>query len=210
MNVRPRHRMAGALVVALLSSAPVAAALAQAERKCDLGAYTIDEDPQGINVRGGPSGQAKVVAVIKVKKDDDVGVSIVAESNGWFRIKEYHHYGTDKDVKLDGWIHGSRLGSGLMIMQGARASEQLREEPSERSKTLSLLQWDPGEDGKLMRLSVELPFGKREIIDYRKIKNAATAVLLACQGDWVKVRVHKYEGWLMRERLCGNPVTTCN
>jgi hypothetical protein len=29
-------------------------------------------------------------------------------------------------------------------------------------------------------------------------------------NGYAKVRVHKYEGWLKTERLCGSPVTTCN
>lgn len=210
MGLIQRHWLAGAFIAAARSAAPTGSALTQGEKRCDLNAYTIDEDPKGINIRAGASNQAKVVGVIRAKKDDDVGVSITAESNGWFRIKEYELYGTGKQVKLSGWIHGSRLGSGLMIMQAAKASERLREEPSDRSKTLLLLTWDPGEDAKLQRLTAELPGGKSEIIDFAKIKNAATAVLLACQNDWVKIRVHKYEGWVPKGRLCGSPVTTCN
>ena len=38
----------------------------------------------------------------------------------------------------------------------------------------------------------------------------AALSLLACTNGYAKVRVHKYEGWLKTNRLCGNPVTTCN
>jgi len=199
-----------AAAVALLAAALATPAAAQAERKCELNAYTIDEDPKGINIRGTPSNQGRVVGVIRVKKDDDVQVDIVAESNGWFRIKAYEHFAVTRNVKIDGWLHGSRLGSGLMIMQAGKASERLLEEPSERSKTLLLLTWDPGEDAAKQELSAELPGGKREKIDYAKIKHAATAILLACTNGYVKIRVHRYEGWVPANRLCGNPVTTCN
>ena len=199
-----------AMAAALLAALPAAGAWAQAEKKCELDAYTIDEDPKGINIRAGASNEAKVVHVIPVRADDDIGVSVTAESNGWFRIKSFEDYSDGKEVKVDGWIHGSRLGSSLMIMQGAKASERLREEPSNRAKTLLELKWDPGANAELQRLTAELPGGKSEIIDYAKIKNAATAVLLACQNGWVKIRVHKYEGWVPKGRLCGNPVTTCN
>ncbi|HEY7608525.1 MAG TPA: hypothetical protein VIF14_04765 [Alphaproteobacteria bacterium] len=129
-----RKNWIGAFGGAMLMAAPLAAALAQAEKRCDLDAYTIDEDPKGISVRATPSNQGKIAGVIRVQKDDDVGVAIVAESNGWFRIKSYQTYSTNKETKLGGWIHGSRLGSSLMIMQGGKASERLREEPSDRSK----------------------------------------------------------------------------
>lgn len=205
MRFHPWRRLAGgAALVAALSALPLAPVLAQDERKCEMYAYTVDEDPKGINVRANASNQAKIVHVIK---KGDAMVTIAAEANGWFRITEYSRFDGGKDVKLRGWLHGSRLASGLMIMQAGKAEERLLEEPSERSKTLLLLKWDGGEKGEL---AAELPGGKREVIDYNKIKGAAEAKLLACSNGYVKVRVHKYEGWLKTGRLCGSPVTTCN
>ncbi len=186
------------------------AVAAQAQNTCNMEAYTIDEDPKGINVRAAASAQAKVVGVIPVKKDQDIGVTIAAESQGWFRIARYYNFGTDKDVKLSGWVHGSRLGSSLQMMDTQNGSLQLREGPSERDKTPVLLKWEAGEEMKLKRLTAELPGGRSEIIDWEKIKGAATAVLLGCRNDWVKIRVHKFEGWVQRNALCGSPVTTCN
>ena len=108
-----RMALTGALA-AIVGVGCAAAAQAQ-ERKCEINAYTIDDDPQGINIRGGPSAQAKIVAVItKRKKEDEVQVSIAAERDGWFRITEYSHFEVTKDVKVNGWLHGSRLAAGLM------------------------------------------------------------------------------------------------
>jgi SH3-like domain-containing protein len=194
----------GAAVAAALALLP-ATALAQ-EHKCEMNAYINDEDPKGVNVRAGPSNQAKIVHVIK---RGDTMVSIVAEANGWFRINQVMPV-EGEDRKLAGWLHGSRLAAGLMIMQGGKADERLLEEPSDRSKTLLLLRWDTGEDGAKQQLSAELPGNKSEIIDYNRIKGAADAKLLACENGYAKVRVHKYEGWLKTNRLCGSPVTTCN
>ena len=200
-------RIRGAAAAAALAMLLPAAAMAEAERKCDMRAYINDEDPKGVNVRAAPSNQAKIVHVIK---SGDTMVSIAAEANGWFRITEVSPIGDGKDRKLRGWLHGSRLAAGLMIMQAGRAQERLLEEPSEQSKTPYLLHWDPGQDGAKQELSIELPGGKREIIDYNKIKGAAEAKLIACSNGYAKVRVHKYEGWLKTGRLCGSPVTTCN
>ena len=195
-----------AAIVAALTMLVPAAAMAQAERKCEMNAYISDEDPKGVNVRGAPSNQGKVVHVIK---KGDTMVRIVAEQNGWFRIGEVLPV-EGKERKLTGWLHGSRLAAGLMIMQAGKAEERLLEEPSDRSKTLLVLQWDPGADGAKQELAAGLPGGKREVIDYNKIKGAADAKLLACENGYAKVRVHKYEGWLKTDRLCGSPVTTCN
>ena len=200
------HWIRSAAVAAALAAMLPSAAVAQAENKCEMNAYISDEDPKGVNVRGAPSNQGKVVHVIK---KGDTMVRIVAEQNGWFRISAVQPV-EGKDQKLTGWLHGSRLAAGLMIMQAGKAEERLLEEPSTQSKTLLVLQWDPGADGAKQELAAGLPGGKREVIDYNKIKGAAEAKLLACANGYAKIRVHKYEGWLKTERLCGSPVTTCN
>jgi hypothetical protein len=188
-----------------------APAWSQGERKCELYAHVVDRDPQGVNVRAAPSGQSKVVGVLKYKNaNDEIAVDITAESHGWFRIKSFEHFDDTKSGALNGWMHGSRLGTGLKIMDGPKASERLLEEPSERSKTLLLFSWDPGVDGKGAGLWAELPGNKREKIDYEKIKGAATPTLLGCANGYVKIRMNqKFEGWVPAARLCGSPVTTC-
>lgn len=212
MGGRNRSMLRRAALLAALAAASAAApAWAQAERKCELYAHVVDRDPQGVNVRAAPSAQGKIVGVLKFQNaDDEIGVEIVAESDGWFRIEAFEHFGASKTGKTSGWVHGSRLGTGLKVMDGPKAAERLLEEPSERSKTLLLLAWDPGQDGKGASLSAELPFGKREKIDYEKVKGAATPTLLGCANGYVKIRVNKkYEGWVPAARLCGSPVTTC-
>src|SRR5687767_8729181 len=92
-----------AAIVAALSTLLPAVAMAQAERKCEMNAYISDEDPEGVNVRGAPSNQGKVVHVIK---KGDTMVRIVAEQNGWFRISVVQPV-EGKDSKLNGWLHGS-------------------------------------------------------------------------------------------------------
>ena len=203
---RIRNGMAALLACAAL--APGAAAAQDAPKnRCQVNAYSIDPDPKGVNVRGGPSATAKIVGVIKAK--DEAQVTIVGETAGWFRITQYWDSAADKDVKLAGWVHGSRLGTGLMIMQGSgpKLSEPLRESPSDAAKTLAIAHWEPV--GKTWRLAIELPGGKRENIDISK-PNAVSAVLLGCQGTWLHVRIARHRGWVPIARTCGNPVTTCN
>lgn len=199
------------LSCALLGVLSATPAWAQAERKCELYAHVVDRDPKGVNVRAAPNAQAKIVGTLKFRaRDGEIAVDIAAESNGWFRIKSFEHFSSDTSGKLGGWVHGSRLGTGLKIMDGPKASERLLEEPSERSKTLLLFTWDPGVDGKGAGLWADLPGGKREKIDYEKVKGAATPILLGCENGYVKIRMNKkYEGWVPAARLCGSPVTTC-
>ena len=205
---RSRQLVVLAALAALGAATPV---WAQAERKCELYAHVVDRDPQGVNVRATPSSQGKVVGVLKFQNaDDDIAVDITAESNGWFRIKGFEHFSATKIGKIDGWVHGSRLGTGLKIMDGPKSSERLREEPSDRSKTLLLFTWDPGQEGKGAGLWADLPGNKREKIDYEKKKGAATPILLGCANGYVKIRMNnKYEGWVPAARLCGSSVTTC-
>jgi SH3-like domain-containing protein len=205
-----RKRIRGATAVAALAVLLPAAAAAQGEHRCETYAHIIDRDPAGVNIRNAPSAQGRVVGVVKFAgADDEIGVEIAAESNGWFRITGYEHFGVERKAKLAGWVHGSRLGSGLKLMDGPKAKERLLEEPSERSKTLLLLAWDPGGEQGKPALWAELPGGRREKIDYEAVKGAATPVLLACANGYLKVRVHKYQGWVPADRLCGSPVTTC-
>jgi len=197
--------------VAIVAAGAGAGAFAQ-DRKCEIAAHVIDRDPKGVNIRNAPSDKGKIVGVMKFQNaEDEIQVDIVAESNGWFRIKEYDHLGVTKTVKLAGWVHGSRLGTGLKLMDVGKGKERVFEEPSPRSKTLLEFAWDPGADeNKKAELWAELPGGKREKIDFENKKGAATPTLLACANGYVKIRMNqKYEGWLPAERLCGSPVTTC-
>lgn len=200
-----------AMACALLGVTAAMPAWAQAEQKCELYAHVVDRDPKGVNVRAAPSNAGKIVGVLRFQNaDDEIAVDITAESNGWFRLKSAENLGASKSGAVSGWVHGTRLGTGLKIMDGPKASERLFEEPSERSKTLLLFTWDPGVDGKGAGLWADLPGGKREKIDYEKVKGAATPILLGCANGYVKIRMNKkYEGWVPAERLCGSPVTTC-
>lgn len=197
--------------LALSFAVAIATTAAAQERKCEIGAHVIDRDPQGVNIRSMPSNTAKIVGVMKFQNaEDEIAVDITAEQNGWFRIKEYDHLGVTKTVKLRGWVHGSRLGTGLKLMDAGKGRERVFEEPSPRSKTLLEFSWDPGEGNKKSELWAELPGGKREKIDFENKKGAATPTLLACANGFVKIRMsQKYEGWVPADRLCGSPVTTC-
>jgi SH3-like domain-containing protein len=201
-----------AITVAFGFAAVFAAGPARAEigpAPCEFDAYVIDPDPKGVNLRAAPSARAAVVATLP-KSKEDTQVTLAAGQDGWFRAVRAFDFDTNKERAARGWIHGSRLGLSLRLMDSGPARETLRAEPAESAPPTVVLHWTKPEGRDEFDLSAEVP-GRpgRERIAYVGT-GAATAVPLACRGAWLKVKVHRYEGWVPRARLCGNPVTTCS
>ena len=121
-------------VVALGGPAPLAA---QAQGvACEITALVADPDPNGMNVRAGPSTRSPVLRVIPV---DASGVATVREQRGtWFRVARITDEieGTDL-FRGDGWVHRSLLG--LTVANG---DTRLYAAPNRRSRVLSTLRAD--------------------------------------------------------------------
>jgi hypothetical protein len=179
-----------ALALCLFASAAQAA---EASNVCDFHAFTVDPDPAGINVRGGPGSGAKVLAVLPQSIDAN-GENFAPEfvvtgfEAGWFQIEHAttSQYGDEPERVLfegPGWI-SSKLVS-FVIQDPA-----LRAVPSSQAKVvldMSGADWGPD--------SV--------IID----------AVHACEGGFVEVTVTTPDGqtatgWA--NDLCGNQVTTCS
>ena len=107
---------------------------------CDFGAYSIDRDPKGLNVRAEPSVKARVLGTLpppfKVRRSDadepDDGYrtefTIIGFKDGWFLIegatppgKRYEREG--RPLKYPKVLHRARLGRG---QQGRRQFRQRR------------------------------------------------------------------------------------
>ncbi|MBD1836911.1 SH3 domain-containing protein [Coleofasciculus sp. FACHB-64] len=52
------------------------------EKKCDISAVVIDKDPQGLNVRSGPSSNSRILGKIPTYES----VDIIASSGNWVKI----------------------------------------------------------------------------------------------------------------------------
>ena len=154
--------------------------------------YIFDNDGPFTNVRNSPN-KGKVVDKIPV----DVSATLTVEkpTNGWWRIvgecyecltTETQEDGSEfANVKLKGsttgyWIHNSVIGIGTRNY-GENQKLQLRSEPS-----------------------------KSAAVSYT-LKGEQTVHPIDVKGSWVKVKTAdgKGQGWLEKEWLCSNPLTTC-
>src|SRR5215213_11970894 len=59
---------------------------AAAVTPCNLSAYVVDHDPNGLNVRSGPGATFKVVGNLPNQGVEGIGVHITGGSGEWVRI----------------------------------------------------------------------------------------------------------------------------
>ncbi|MFD1944263.1 SH3 domain-containing protein [Paradevosia shaoguanensis] len=159
---------------------------------CTISAWVNDPDPNGLNVRAGPSRDAAVIG--RLPLDDDhfpAKVSIIGAQDGWFRIdKAVLDDYTDTQPKVvfegEGWVSG---------------------------RLLSLLVNDPDLHAA--------PWAESPVVAHLFYQDAYGSVagadsfgvtrLITCQGDWVQVEGTfidtQLTGWATR--TCSNQVTTC-
>lgn len=90
-------RAAALAVLGLVFTAPVAAA------PCDIWAYVTDEDPNGLNIRGGPGASHRIVGVVKKDPHESI-VHITKISNGWARIDKSEGLESGKRFVGTGWV----------------------------------------------------------------------------------------------------------
>lgn len=122
--------------IAALSLTATAPGQAPAPPACAISAYVTDRDPNGLNVRAGPSAQARVLRTVS-NAGSAVAV-ITGHSGGWFRISNLDDVEVDAHLfDGDGWVHGSLLG-----LDVANADPRLYAAANRRSRVLARLQPD--------------------------------------------------------------------
>ena len=98
--------------LALVAGGPAPAArAAQTPVACDIGAYVIDPDPRGLNVRAGPGTGFRVIAVLPGGSANSVEVEVTGASGRWLRIRN----ATTPDSLVfrgPGWVYAQMLGTG--------------------------------------------------------------------------------------------------
>jgi uncharacterized protein YraI len=148
--------------------------------KCDVDAYVIDQDPQGLNVRSGPGKDHAVVSNLPRKEDTGVAVHITGASGNWVRIDLAFEEGTDDEANLFkgvGWVYGPLLGlSGIALQKGGTPLYR-----DSSTKTQLVVRVPGGED-----VSVK-----------------------GCRGKWLLVEYKNVTGWAAPQTLCANSLTTC-
>lgn len=150
------------------------------EADCSIQAYVIDKDPKGLNVRDQPGTSGKVIGNLKFPGDED-GNIVMVEIIGYSNgwVK------IRKAETVDGVVQFSGAGwvSAKMVSTTTERADQkplkIYAKPNIKSKTVGTMPNDI----------------KVNIVGYD------------CFG--LKVTYKKITGWIPKDDLCGNPVTTC-
>ena len=162
---------------------------------CAVRVYVADPDPNGLNVRSGPSGDAEIIGVIPTSHPAVAGTMLYVNKarNGWLWYSHFEHVLDEGPpffpVPASGWVHGSlvrvdpqanaygRAGGGLFLYAKPRTQSR-----------------------KLFKLT-DKPIAKFSIT--------------SCRERWIEVAL-QYEGegrtasgWLHPDDYCGHAVTTC-
>src|SRR5215207_1790376 len=146
---------------------------------CDISAYVVDRDANGLNVRSGPGSSHKVIGNLPNQKvEGGIVVHISGSSGDWFRIDEAFEEGGEEErvfFKGAGWVYGPLLGA-----DGVGGGTDIYQEMSAKSRVVVRV---PGDSGGLK--------------------------LRGCRGRWTYVEYKKVKGWAAPDTLCTNPLTTC-
>jgi hypothetical protein len=184
-----------------------AAALPAGTVPCDLGAYSIDRDPKGLNMRAEPSVKAPVLGTLpppfKVRGSDADGptdgwrteFTIVGFKDGWFLIegarppgKEYEREGRPlkypKVYAGRGWVASSKVGANFA--NGATRVGGLFQAPQVDARWTRVADRHGNEIGS----------------------DSSPDRILACSGLWALVEKSGVRGWW--RHLCSNQVTNCS
>ncbi len=171
---------------------------------CDLGAWSMDTDPAGMNLRAAPNAQARVIGRIPAPwkapdRDGDPGqtyrsqFTVIGYRNGWFLVRDITApgvaYGERYPRSLpqaprgQGWVSARLVGAALA--NGSLPAGRLYQAPNEHSAYATVTRQDS-------------PVGTGDAVQR----------LHACSGIWGLVEVGGHRGWW--RRLCANQVTNCS
>ena len=78
---------------------------------CDVGAYVVDRDPKGLNVRDAPGVGGSVLAVIPPDVDGTIVHLTASAPNGWVQINRAEKVDGTVVFEKKGWVSGNTLGT---------------------------------------------------------------------------------------------------
>lgn len=184
-------------------------------RMCDIYAWVEDNDPAGVTVRATPDTKGQAIAVLPsahsgIENDYTSGAElrVVGVREGWFLIEKAEHptemYGDDDNAgpgtgsalvrqayRGRGWIHGSRLATGIQAGQSLRAASDPKSKP-------------------VFDLKIDTETGE----NYATVQG-----FKSCEGKAIEVTAKRSvdgkegTGWIGGDdgsQLCSNQVTTCS
>lgn len=150
-----------------------------AQDNCQIGGYIIDKDKKGLNVRDAPSVKGKIIGKLKYAEDDDNLVMVTIIGYSNGWVK----ISEAETVGGESQFSGEGWISAKMVSTTTERADQkplkLYSKPNIKSKTVGTMPND---------IQVKI-------------------VGFDCFG--LKVTYKKMTGWIPKDDLCGNPVTTC-
>lgn len=154
------------------------------DEKCVFNAWIGEGKPNKyIFVHATPNPSSKVVGEIIDMGEEEVEttIEIIGYSNGWVKIRKAYNSDFDTAFEGTGWISAERVTVTTQRLDGnMKKGVTLYAKPSSKSKNLDTI---PNE-------------------------KAVKVVGFDCFG--LKVKYKNKIGWLSKDQLCGNPVTTCS
>lgn len=165
--------------------------------RCSIDVYSIDDDPNGLNIRAAPSAEAALVATApnsRVQDDEDYAVEmhVVGSKAGWLLIDRawFADYGDPAKAgevfSGKGWVSGKLTGTDV-------GDVELRDAP-QASARIAATMYSP---------NASSPVGNVHRFEVGRI--------YACEGEWAEMegefRGETLKGWATR--LCSNQVSIC-
>ena len=154
------------------------------DEKCAMDGWVINKKiGKDFSVRDNPSPSGKIIGNIPLVTEDEEEtiVKIIGYSNGWLKIQKAHSIDDKVIFQGIGWISAKRVTAVVQRPDGnSKKTAPLYSQPKSSSKKVGTIRSD-------------------ELIDI---------IGFDCFG--LKVIYKGKKGWLSRNNICGNPVTTCS
>ncbi|MGA9378289.1 MAG: SH3 domain-containing protein, partial [Phormidium sp.] len=80
------------------------------QKVCQIYAYVIDKDPQGLNVRANPNIKGEILGKLPTNTDA-VLVDIIASQGNWVEINKAEDASGKVVFQGKGWVYASKLGT---------------------------------------------------------------------------------------------------
>lgn len=197
-----------------IGETPASVVVPAETKMCDIYAWVQDNDPAGVTVRATPDTKGQAIAVLPSAHSIEdaytpgAELRVVGVKDGWFLIERAKHptamYGDDDRAGPGtgsatvrqafagrGWIHGSRLATGIQLGRSLRASADPKSKP-------------------VFDLKIDSESGETWV-SVDGFKN--------CEGDAIELTAKRSidgvegTGWIGGDdasQLCSNQVTTCS
>lgn len=148
-------------------------------KNCDVALDAYIDDPSKTATNIRKTPGGEVVLQLPYGKDDYF-LTIVGQKDGWFKVNSIEGIEVSYDLPEGGvWIHNSVVGASTR---------------NYANQKITMYKLDTEKSAVVGTINIE----------------SAVHVLSVCQ-QWVEVELveNKKRGWIKKEWICGNPLTTC-